>query len=196
MTTHGTAWASMQNAATRALRREIKRDKIEAWKKKQKDHARHSEAYRKAVADNRRLGLPVPHGHSELHNLLALDKRWKRPVTMPGSKADEHIDPRGAAEERMIEVIRTAVEVLSAQLNDLSHVPNPRYSYHNRVNQKVLADLIGRLARSVNPACKLSFGLDIDEPRVLIMEHCCVDCGGPANTMSRAGVWYCWDCLP
>lgn len=200
MTLHGSPASSLQNAMDRAIRREYRLAKIISWHRKERKFIRNTEAYKKVVEDNKRFHLPIPHPRSDIEQMLHFHScsRWrKKPVTLAGPKPEEKLDERTEAEKRMIEAVRQAVSLMSFHMVELSHIPNPSLSYRNHVRQKVLADLIIRLSQSVTPHVPVGFGADvIEEPRTVRLEHTCIDCGGPATTITRSGTWYCEDCAP
>jgi hypothetical protein len=192
MTYSRTPLTSMGAAADKAARREYKRDRIEAWHKARRRKWRQSEPYKQAVEENARLGI-VPHRLTDKECVLALNScKSRRAVTLPGAKSPE-VDERTAAEDRAIEAVKQAVQMLSFHLTALVHIPNPTPRYRNRVDQKVLAEMVRRISHCVTPPIS-SFLEKIGDPERVPLVRMCIDCGGPATHQKNNRHWYCDDC--
>jgi hypothetical protein len=189
MTFHGTSRASLENAVTRAIRREAKAEQIGCWHAKVRRHVKHTDAYQQAVEDNARLGL-APTKATAVETVLKLHKTSKRPVTLPGQVKEIELDERTQAEDRTIEAFKEAISWMSFHLTALSQIPNPSRNYRNRVNQKYLVDLVSQLSRALN--IPSTFNEEISKPRVPLTQVC-IDCGGP-GCIEKRGHWYCEDC--
>ena len=132
---------------------------------------------------------------AKMHAKMAHKKKW---VGMPKFSFDdpEPKCPREAAEDRMIARIADAVKMIEYGLTELTAIPNPSTTFKNRVNQRMLLEVVQRLRTTVNPP--IPNGEERPARRVgmpLNDMTLCTTCCGPARMRYR-GESYCEDCYP
>ena len=89
---------------------------------------------------------------AKTHSVKNKDK-----ITLPHQKkAAPAISEREQAEERMIERLGKAIEMVEFGLNELAAIPNPTSTFKNRVHQKAIMDLLQHLCSCVSPPLKLA----------------------------------------
>ena len=140
------------------------------------------------------------YGQAIQHSVVA---KRKGKVGMPKFSFSEKpkANDRAEAEQRMIERLNQAVELIEFSLVELAAIPNPTHNFKNRVNQKMIIETLQTLCMSVSPPLRLAqfenaAAAHHQQVKMKLEDvPTCVTCSGPARMQYR-GKWYCPDCVP
>jgi hypothetical protein len=116
-------------------------------------------------------------------------ERNRRIVSRP-----KKVDPRRDAEERMVERIKKAKEILEFGLAELMEVATPSTGYHHGLYQSSVLDIIRRLCESVNPKLEMpTFRARHARPSTGLPQIC-ESCGDVSTHRDSDGHQWCDSC--
>jgi hypothetical protein len=106
---------------------------------------------------------------------------------------------REQAEQRAIDRIKQAVEMLDYSLTELAATPNQSSGFANRVNQQAVIAVLRTLCKCVVPPIMLDRFREPSKPGRVSMDAAslpaCAWCDGPARIQFKSE-WYCEGCCP